>query len=170
MQNFPFLRLSQLPSLYKQVLACYLVVLCIGVSIGIVFIGYQTQFTGHGTVQHFNGSNVEMEELIPEKFPQSIHSLLINTHGHIISFAFIFLTVILIFGCSSFPFIRFKKLLMIEPFISSVTTFGCIWAIRFIHPHFVVLMFVSSVILYLSFFMMVGWSLKELLFSKSTQE
>ena len=152
----------------KRILIGYLCVLLIGVTVGLIYIWYNTSVSAQGTIEHYNGSigSDQNIDFIPEKFPISIQAMLVNTHGHIISFAFIFLTVIWIFNSSSFPNNWVKNLLIVEPFISIIITFGSMWGIRFMHEGFIIVLVISSVILYSSFFLMVLFSLKDLIFSK----
>ncbi len=153
----------------QKILVSYLIVLTIGVILGVIYVFFNTNFSSNGTLKHFNGISttsqmeISLEEAIPEHFPLSLESLLINTHGHIISFSFIFLTVLLIFSYSSFPENKLKSILIIEPFISIITTFGSIWGIRFVSDYFIILMFISSILLYGSFFFIVFYCLKDLL-------
>ncbi len=96
-----------------------------------------------------------------------ISEMLITTHNHILGFSFIFFITGMIFYFNSIISGFWKSFLLIEPTISIVITFGSIWLMRFVHEDFVYLTILSSVILYLSFFIMAGVSAYELKFKKS---
>jgi len=49
---------------------------------------------------------------------------------------------------------KWTLILMIEPFISTLVTFGSFFAIRYIHPNFAYLTIISGVLMYLSYYIM----------------
>ena len=55
-----------------------------------------------------------------------------------------------------------KTILIVEPFISILTTFGGIWLIRFVHPAFSYLVIISGILMYGCYFTMAGVLLYEL--------
>jgi hypothetical protein len=138
---------------------------------GLIFLKYTTKYTPKGAAQRFNGTNIEQELAdfdIPENYPKPISEMLITTHNHILGFAFIFFITGLIFQFNSIINGFWKSFLLIEPTISIVITFGSIWLMRFVHKDFVYLTILSSVILYLSFFIMAGCSAYELKFKSES--
>ena len=140
----------------KLKLLCFLTVLnlTIGVAIGLYYVGYTTDFTSIGTLEHYNGSKVDNTFDIPEKYPKPISELLNTTHTHVISMTFIFLILGTIFFFNSIITGIFKTIFIVEPFLSIIITFGGIWLIRFVNPLFSYVVIFSGILMYLSFFIM----------------
>ena len=90
-----------------------------------------------------------------EKYPKPLSELLNTTHTHIISMTMIFLIVGCIFFFNSIITGLYKTIIIIEPFISIIITFGGIWLIRYFNPIFSYLVILSGILMYLSFFIMV---------------
>jgi hypothetical protein len=161
------LKLFLLDKELKTFLAVYLIIVAIGVSIGLIYLSQTTSMTPKGTVERFNGSETKEVELdIPESYPKPIGELLVSTHNHILGLSFIFFSVGLIFYFNSIIKGMLKTVLMVEPLISSIITFGSIWLIRFVDPAFVYLTFLSSLLMYIGFYIIVFISLYELIFRK----
>ena len=155
-------RLYELPRKLK--LICFLTVfnLTIGVGIGLYYVGYTTQYSSIGTAEHFAGSKVSDEFDIPDKYPKPFSELLNTTHTHVISMTFIFLIIGSIFYFNSIITGAMKTILIIEPFISIIMTFGGIWLVRFILPEFSFVVILSGILMYLSFFIMASTIFYEL--------
>jgi len=161
------LKLSLLDKELRTFLAVYLIIVAIGVSIGLIYLSQTTSMTPKGTIERFNGSETKEVELdIPESYPKPISELLVSTHNHILGLSFIFFSVGLIFYFNSIIKGMLKTVLMVEPLISSIITFGSIWLIRFVDPAFVYLTFLSSILMYTGFYIIVSISLYELIFRK----
>ena len=159
--------LHKLDLTLKRFLLAYISVLTIGVMLGLLYVRTNTSFSLNGTVERFNGSSVDDEFSVPENYPKPISELLMTTHNHIIGFSFIFFSIGMIFYFNSTIIGVFKNILLFEPFLSILLTFGSIWGMRFIDDLFVYLLFISSTIMYLSYFIMAGVSAYELLFKKN---
>jgi hypothetical protein len=149
------IRLYEFPK--KLRLLCLLTVinLTIGVSVGLYYVGYTTQFSSAGTSEHFAGSKISAQFDIPDKYPKPISELLNTTHTHIISMTFIFLIIGGIFFFNSIITGLLKTILIVEPFVSILITFGGIWLMRFIHSGFSYIVIFSGLLMYLSYFIMV---------------
>ena len=147
-------RLYEFP--VKLKLLCFLTIfnLTIGVGVGLYYIGYTTQYSPSGTSEHFAGSKVSDDFDIPDKYPKPFSELLNTTHTHVISMTFIFLIIGGIFYFNSIITGVMKTILILEPFISIIITFGGIWLIRFIHPGFSYVVILSGILMYLDYFIM----------------
>ena len=155
-------RLYELPRKLK--LLCFLTVfnITVGLGVGLYYVGYTTQYSSIGTSEHFAGSKVSDDFDIPDKYPKPISELLNTTHTHVISMTFIFLIIGGIFYFNSIITGSMKTILIIEPFISIIVTFGGIWLVRFIHPGFSYLVILSGILMYLSFIIMASTIFYEL--------
>lgn len=147
-------RLYELPAKLKVL--CFLTVfnLTIGIGVGIYYVGYTTQYSYTGTADHFAGSIISDDFDIPDKYPKPFSELLNTTHNHIISMTIIFLIIGSIFYFNSIITGSIKTILIVEPFISIIITFGGIWLVRFIHPGFSYLVILSGILMYMSVFIM----------------
>ena len=162
-------RLYEFPKKLK--LICFFTVfnITVGVSIGLYYVGYTTQFSSIGTSEHFAGSKVSDDFDIPNKYPKPISELLNTTHNHVISMTFIFIILGVIFFFNSIVTGILKTILMVEPFISIFITFGGIWMIRFVHPYFSYIVIFTSILMYLCFFIMALIIFYELAIKASSQ-
>ncbi|MDQ7818436.1 MAG: hypothetical protein RDU14_15520 [Melioribacteraceae bacterium] len=161
------LKLSLLDKELKTFLAVYLIIIAIGVFIGLIYLSQTTSMTPKGTVERFNGSQTETDEFdLPDSYPKPISELLVSTHNHILGLSFIFFSAGLIFYFNSIVKGIIKTILMVEPLISIIITFGSIWLIRFVDPAFVYLTFLSSTLMYIGFYVIIFISVFDLLFKK----
>jgi len=161
-------RLYEFPRKLK--LLCFLTIfnLTIGVGVGLYYVGYTTQYSPSGTSEHFAGSKISDDFEIPNKYPKPISELLNTTHTHVISMTFIFLIMGGIFFFNSIITGPIKTIIIVEPFISIILTFGGIWLVRFIHPGFSYLVILSGILMYISFFIMASVIFYELSLKTST--
>ncbi len=164
------IKLFQLEPLLKKLLITYLCVLSIGVVVGLIYLYTTTNYSVSGTITRFKGSeqqNIQDDFEIPENYAKPISEMLISTHNHIFGLSFIFLSMGLMFYFNSILNGFWKSFLMIEPFISILTSFGSIWGMRYISNTFVFLAVISALLMYLSFFVMLFILLFELLLKKT---
>ncbi len=161
------IELYKLDRQLKNFLLIFVLVMTTGVGTGLVFLYTTTGMNSSGTVTRYNGSQVtesEDEFEIPEHYPKPISELLITTHNHIISMALIFLAIGMIFYFNTVISGFWKGFLLFEPMISVVLTFGSIWGMRFLNPSFVYLTMLSGILMYTSYFVVVGILVYELKF------
>jgi len=163
-------KLYQLNKNLKALYISFLIVLSIGVAMGMTYIYLTTSMTLDGTEVRYAGDNLpqnfDPDIDVLENPPKSVLELVSHAHSHIISFSFIFLLTAFIFEKNSIIKGRWKRFLMIEAFASILITFGGFFLIRFLDRSFSYLVIASSSIMYLSFYVMVGVCLYELIFVK----
>ena len=150
----------------KYFISVFLIIMCIGISIGLSYVYLTTDMTASGSIEQFSGSQVLADE-IPDKFPKPLENMILTTHDHILSFAMISLLIGTIFYFNSTIIGNFKIILLIEPFLSSLLMFGSLWIMKYLNSGFVYLMIVSAVATYVSWYIMIIVSLYELLIKKS---
>jgi len=147
----------------KRLLTLFLVVLTIGITTGLIYLSLTTGSKISGIEEHYKGSVIKDEFDIPDKYPKTVHNLLLTTHNHLISLSIIFLIMGGIFSFStSIKSEVLKSFLIYEPFFSIILTFGGIWGIRYLHPLFLWVVIVSGIIMYSSFYIMAFISVFEL--------
>ena len=155
-------KLNQINRNYKLLILAYLVVLGIGVTTGLIYIAITTSMTPTGTIEQYIGNDDEWEPKQPKEFID----LVSQAHQHIVMFSFIFLSIGLIFSRNSIIKGRLKLLLMIEPFISIVVTFGGFFVLRYLTPNFVYVIIISSTLMYVCFYIMMFTSIYDLIKNK----
>ena len=143
-----------LSSELKILVAVFIIVLTVGVTIGLIYVSYNTDYTLSGTQTYYGGDAITSDFEIPEQYPKSLEGLLLTTHTHIIAFAIIFLIMGGLLFFTNILHKKWKLFFMIEPLISTLITFGSFFAIRYIHPNFVYFTMVSGVLMYVSFYVM----------------
>lgn len=159
--------LSELEGSLKFFLISFLIALTIGVLVGLAYLNYTTDYSSEGAIERFKGSEAKIltdEFDIPETYAKTISEMLITTHNHVIGFSLIFLPLGLIFYFNSIITGPLKKFLIVEPFFSTVISFGSLWLVRFVSNEFIYLTIISAVLIYSSYFLMTGISLYELMF------
>lgn len=165
--------LSQLDGGLKRILISFLIALTMGVITGLVYLNYTTNYSSSGAIERFKGNESETlsEEFdIPETYAKNISEMLITTHNHVIGFSLIFLPLTIIFFFNSVITGVLKNILIVEPFFSTVISFGSLWLVRFVSSDFIYLTIISAVLIYSSYFIMAGVSLYELIFTKSGKQ
>tara|TARA_B100000586_G_C19831887_1_gene310881 strand:- start:79 stop:582 length:504 start_codon:yes stop_codon:yes gene_type:complete len=155
-------QLYQFPGIIKLIIFVVIVNITCGVGVGLFYVANTTNLSVIGTTEQFKGSDVNNEFEIPEKYPKPLSELLMTTHNHLISLTFIFLIIGSVFYFSSIFPENVKSILIIEPFVSILTTFAGIWLISFGYPIFVYLVLPSGILMYLCFFLMAVSILYEL--------
>ena len=156
--------LFQLNSTLRLFLSAFLSVLTIGVIVGLLFLYETTSFSKTISSDRLleTKENIEEDFGINESKAKSTGELLMTTHNHIIGFSFIFFFTGGIFYFNSIITGFWKIFLIIEPLISVVLSFGSMWAVRYWGEGFIYITIISAVIMYLSFFIMISFSLVEL--------
>ena len=152
-------KLNQLNKNLKFLLASYLIVLGIGVTTGIIYVGITTSMTPEGTIEKYRGNDDDWETKQTKEFVD----LISHAHQHIITFSFIFLSIGLIFIRNSIIKNPLKLFLIIEPFFSIIITFGGFFILRYLTANFVYIIIISSTLMYACFYIMMFISLYDLL-------
>lgn len=119
--------LVDLPKELKWLIFLFLIVLSIGYFMGISFVEHTTDLNSKGIIENYNGNESnEMAETM--KFKKSQHEMLNILHTHFLSLSVIFLMMGLLVYGTDLPSV-IKKIIMIEPLVSVLITFGGIYLI-----------------------------------------
>ncbi len=115
-------QIHHFPREVKLFILCFLIVINIGFTTGLLFVGNTQSITPGGMVENYLG-NEDDQEASEMKFKKSDHEMLTLLHTHILSTSFIFF---LMGGLLAFTSLskKLKYFLMIEPFFSIILTFG----------------------------------------------
>jgi hypothetical protein len=118
-------KIQELSKTTKMLLVCFLITLSFGFYTGLLFINENTNSTFNGMEEHYLG-NEDDENAEVMKFKKSKKDIVTMVHNHVLSLSIIFLLLgglLLLTNLS--PIL--KKILIVEPFISLLLTFGGIW-------------------------------------------
>jgi len=153
--------LSFLPDQCKKLVGLFLIVLSVGYFTGIGFVKNTTEFSPEGTVENYlgNESNQKAEVM---KFRKSDREILTIVHTHILSMSVIFfILAILVYGVS-IPS-KIKGVLLLEPLISVLVTFGGIYLIWLGFPEMSYVVMLSGSLMTVSFIVSVLLVFREIL-------
>lgn len=156
--------LQTLPLFVKQFLIVFIGVLSFGYATGLVYLNSSTGTSPKGIQEQYIG-NEEDEDAEEMKFKKPEKAVLTLVHGHVISFGLIFFAMGGLFLFSSYS-VFVKKILTIEPLLSTVTTFGGIWLLWYGIDWFKYVIIVSGSLMHLSFLTMVILLLRDLVIKK----
>ena len=154
--------ISRLPGSIKVLISVFLLVLSVGYFSGLAFVNQSTSMNSQGVVENYNG-NEKNEAAEKMKFKKSGHEMLNIVHTHILSMAIIFFILGgLVFGTSIHP--KLKSILMIEPLLSVLVTFGGIYLIWMGEEWMSYVVMVSGALMTISFVGSVGVVSRDLIF------
>lgn len=145
--------IHRMPRMVKGFALAILLTLTLGYSVGMRYLYITSDFDTQGVEENYLG-NEEDEEAEEMKFKMPEAKLLAVIHSHLISYALIFSimgALLLISGVSP----RLKRILLIEPFIFSILTFGGLYMLwcgaTWISP----ILMISGIILSIGFYLSV---------------
>jgi len=111
-----------LPKEIKLLIGAFIIVLSIGFYTGLLFVGETSSANPNGIEEHYLGNEADEDAAIM-RFKKSDQEMLTLVHNHILSMSIIFF---LLGGIVSITKLnrKLKLVLIVEPFISVVLTFG----------------------------------------------
>ena len=124
-------RLNSIKRYGKIGILFFLISLSVGYFTGLLFVNNTTSLNADGIEENYNGNFTEDEsdefDFNQEiKYKKSEREIITIIHEHVISFSLIFFcTGLLLYFCELH--LKLKSFLIIEPFISTVITFGGIY-------------------------------------------
>ncbi|MFY0652639.1 MAG: hypothetical protein JXQ96_11425 [Cyclobacteriaceae bacterium] len=154
------------PNYVKRMIFFFTLSMTVGYFTGFNFIYHTTELKPKGIEQNYNG-NEEDEDAEVMMFKKPEKEILTTIHTHILSFSLIFIAMggILL----SVPMNqKIKSFLLVEPFISTIVTFGGIWLLwkgMLWMKYFVML---SGILLTLTFVLMAFYIFKATLTKATT--
>jgi hypothetical protein len=161
--------LRTLPPTLKTLARWALIVMAIGYAHGLLFVYHTTGVTPHGVEERYRGNQQQMQQNADAgngeemKFEKSLPEMLNIIHTHIISMGTMFCITSIVFAFCSIVSGRWKKFLLIEPFIAILTSFGSMWLMWKVNPIFSWLLMLSSGSMAVIFYITIYYSLRELM-------
>jgi len=161
----PKLNLSLLEPGLRYFLASFLFLISMAVTSGLIYVAQNTSMEPAGISQQFAGDETDEQDdaALQENYPKTLVEMLLTTHSHLAGFAFIFFLIGSLFYFTTTLSQHLKNILLIEPFFTVFLTFASIWGVRFVHPFFSYIIFISGTLTYLAFYTMSGILFYELL-------
>lgn len=158
-------QLHTLPKLLKNCLAVFLVTLAFGYLSGVNLLKHTTDFKSQGIQENVLGNELDesAEALHFKMSERELHGII---HSHVVSLSVLFLALALLFYFSSYS-TTLKSILMIEPMVSLVATFGGLWLLwkGVVWMKYIIML--SGILMHLSFVLLIVLLLRELVFKKS---
>ena len=109
----------------KLLIGAFLITLSFGYFTGLRFVSENTHNTTQGIEEQYLGNEFD-EDAEEMKFKKSEKEIITTVHNHVVSMSIIFLLLgSIMLTTSIHP--TLKKILIIEPFLSVILTFGGIW-------------------------------------------
>lgn len=118
-------RIREFPSEIRLLIGVYLVVTSIGFLSALQFVNVTTEGTPQGIEENYLGNeeDLEAEEM---KFAKSEKQILNIVHTHMLGMGMLFFILVLLVALTPLKGF-FRKLLLLEPLISVLLTFGGIY-------------------------------------------
>ena len=137
------------------------IVQLVGYTTSLVFIWHTTRMVPSGIESRYRGADPETAQGAMQ-FPKSFAEMLTITHTHVLSMAVIFvITGIGVALCERVGE-RWKRFLVVEPFVALLVSFSAMWLMRYADPRFSWLLQVSSSVLAVTFYLQSYLILREL--------
>jgi hypothetical protein len=117
--------LENLTGLWRKLLIAFVVTLSFGYGTGMYYLTLTSGTQTQSIEENYLGNETD-ESALEMKFKKPEKEVISIIHSHVISFSLIFLSIGGLLLLTSYT-TRLKSILIIEPFISIILTFGGIW-------------------------------------------
>ena len=138
------------------------IVQLVGYTTGLFFIHHTTGMTPPGVADQYRGTDSTAVSDAAMKFPKSYSEMLTITHTHLLSMAVIFIVSGLALALCQRPALRWRTILVIEPFVALLVSFSSMWLMRYVDARFSWLLTLSSGVMALTFYVQSFFVLREL--------
>ncbi len=115
-------RIETFPKELKLLITAFIIVLSVGFYTGLLFVSETSSNSPNGIEEQYLGNEEDLDAKVM-KFKKNEQQMLTLVHGHILSMSIIFFLTGLILVTTRLN-LKLKLLLLIEPFISIILTFG----------------------------------------------
>jgi hypothetical protein len=137
------------------------IVQLVGYTTSLLFVHHTTGMTPAGVAGRYRGADSAATDAAMQ-FPKSYAEMLTITHTHLFSMAAIFVFSGLALGLCSRPGERWRRLLVVEPFVAILASFSAMWLMRYVDARFSWLLGLSSGIMAVTFYVQSFYVLREL--------
>jgi len=152
---------SSVPEAIRALGRWITIVQLVGYTTSLVFIRHTTGMTPAGVVTRYRGSDPDAAEGAMQ-FAKSFSEMLTVTHTHLFSMAAIFVFSGLALALCARPSERWRRILIVEPFVALLVSFSAMWLMRYADARFAWLLEASSAVLAVTFYVQSYLILREL--------
>jgi hypothetical protein len=117
--------LENITGLWRNLLIAFVITLSFGYCTGMYYLTLTSGTKTQSIEENYLGNEAD-EAALEMKFKKPEKEIVSIIHSHVISFSLIFLSIGSLFLMTAYP-PRLKSVLIIEPFVSIIMTFGGIW-------------------------------------------
>lgn len=128
------------------------IVQLVGYTTALIFIWHTTRMVPGGVATRYRGAPVDTVSAEAMQFPKSFGEMLTITHTHLLSMAVIFVLTGIGIGLCTHPSLRWRRLLIVEPFVALLMSFSAMWLMRYLDARFAWLLEASSATLAVTFY------------------
>jgi len=157
--------LKQFPKEVKLLITTFIITLNIGFFTGINFVRITSTFDSNGIETNYLGNEKDEDAEIMQ-FKKSEREIITLVHNHILSMSLIFFLLGVILSLTSINR-KVKSILMFEPFVSIILTFGGIYILWTGVLWFKYIIMLSGIAMILSIVLSSFFILKESIFTKN---
>jgi hypothetical protein len=157
-----FLSWSTVPEPVRALGRWITIVQVVGYTTSLLFVHHTTGMTPGGVATRYRGSNPETAQGAMQ-FSKSFAEMMTVTHTHLFSMAAIFVFSGLALALCSRPAERWRRVLIVEPFVALLVSFSAMWLMRYVDPSFSWLLELSSFVMALTFYLQSFFVLRELM-------
>jgi hypothetical protein len=137
------------------------IVQLVGYTTSLIFVRHTTGLTAAGVATRYRGSDPEAAEGAMQ-FAKSFSEMLTVTHTHLFSMATIFVVSGLSLALCTRPAERWRRILIVEPFVALLVSFSAMWLMRYADARFSWLLGISSTIMAATFYLQSFYIVREL--------
>jgi hypothetical protein len=134
----------------------------VGYTTSLLYVHHTTGMTPPGVSEQYRGSDSIAVTEAAMKFPKSYAEMLNITHTHLLAMLVIFVLSGAALALCERPSERWRRLLIVEPFVALLTSFAAMWLMRYVDPAFSWLLTLSSGLMALTFYVQSVFVLNEL--------
>lgn len=137
----------------------------VGYTTSLVFVWHTTRLVPAGVASRYRGAPADVADSTATaamQFPKSLGEMLTITHTHLLSMAVIFGISGICLALCTRPSERWRRFLIVEPFVALLVSFSAMWLMRYAHPAFGWVLEASSGLLAVTFYTQSFLILREL--------
>lgn len=153
---------SDVPEPIRSLARWMTIVQVVGYTTALIFVHHTTGMTPAGVALRYRGSDPDATEAAMQ-FSKSFAEMLNVTHTHLLSMAAIFIFSGLAFALCNRPAERWRRVLVVEPFVALLVSFSAMWLMRYVDARFSWLLALSSCIMAVTFYLQSFYILRELM-------
>lgn len=158
----PPLTWRRVPSTLRALALWLTIVQAVGYTTSLLFVHHTTGMTPVGVAAHYRGADTTATDAAME-FPKTYSEMLTITHTHLLAMAAIFTFSGFALALCERPSDRWRRALIVEPFVALLVSFASMWLMRYVGAGFSWLLSASSALMALTFYIQTWLILRELL-------